>query len=525
MSTQSEKRNPKIILAIIEGLGFSSSWRGNAILSAKLPNLSRFWLDYPNLILKTAKGNQSSIGVLANPQIDHASIAMGNICLPNYDYIDQQISSGEFFNNSVITEAFDYAKKNFSSIHLVGNLSKNNLSGSKDHLKTLIDCLVQRKSSNNFVHLILDKTFSTKDEILIAVLEVEKFLARSHCARIASVSGEKNLSYCKSIFANSPGSILRKKHIALTADQAINLFYDDRLDAANFPAVRIKEGGKILGYVNDFDSIIFFNHNPAVLEENIFNLASTRLGNNRPRSLKVTLLTDQISSFGADIRVAFRQDFKNNLCRILAQNSIRQFLISSSLRINCFRQYFIFPGTDQNNQHFVTDNEDDYNFATLTGNLHNLVSNTTQKVADPDFDFVILDIPYLSLISKWGTFSQITSFLEKIDQELATLASAVTGNDVILLLTSNHHYNLESAKASSDNIGIIRVPLLAISNFTRPSSAANVNFANQIIYDLIKDNDHTLADIAPTILHLYGIPKPDSMTGQSLLPILFNNLI
>ena len=114
----------KVLLCILDGVGIRKDKVGNAIRLANTPNLDYLWNNYPHTMLH-ASGSKVGLpdGEMGNSEVGHSNIGLGRVMKQFLVKINESIRNGEFFGNSELLSAINYAKKNNSKLHLIGLLS------------------------------------------------------------------------------------------------------------------------------------------------------------------------------------------------------------------------------------------------------------------------------------------------------------------------------------------------------------------------------------------------------------------
>lgn len=126
---------PKVVLVVLDGWGYSEEKTGNAIALAKLPNFTNLWQNYPHALIEAA-GEPVGLpwGSIGSSEVGHICLGSGRIIVQDLPRVSQSIASGQFFRNAVLLNAINYAKKNNTSLHLIGLVSAGGVHGHINHL-------------------------------------------------------------------------------------------------------------------------------------------------------------------------------------------------------------------------------------------------------------------------------------------------------------------------------------------------------------------------------------------------------
>ena len=145
-----------VALIIMDGYGYTSETKGNAVAAAKTPNLDRISNEYPSTTIN-ASGLDVGLpnGQMGNSEVGHTNIGAGRIVYQDLTRITKAIEDGEFFENEVLCQAMENAKD--KALHLMGLLSDGGVHSHIDHLKALI----RMAKVKGKLHLLLLKLYKT----------------------------------------------------------------------------------------------------------------------------------------------------------------------------------------------------------------------------------------------------------------------------------------------------------------------------------------------------------------------------
>ena len=146
-----------VVLCILDGWGLAPRWGGNAIELAEPKNMIKFWKDYPHTEL-VASGR--AVGLpgqeRGNSETGHLNIGAGKIVRQDYSLITSYIEDESFFENPILREAAEYARRHQSRVHLLGLVTENGVHAHVDHLMSLLELFRQQQISNVYVHAFTD---------------------------------------------------------------------------------------------------------------------------------------------------------------------------------------------------------------------------------------------------------------------------------------------------------------------------------------------------------------------------------
>src|SRR3989338_6166959 len=180
-----------VVLVIMDGWGVVAPSVGNAITSANLKYWDYLLQNYPSSLLQ-ASGAAVGLpwGMMGNSEVGHLTIGSGQIYLQSLEFINHQISQGEFFENQAFLKAINHVKNNNSNLHLLGLLGDGGVHAHQGHLLALLELMAENNLNNHtYLHLFLDGRDTAKDSGLGFLEELQGEIEKLACGQIASLSG------------------------------------------------------------------------------------------------------------------------------------------------------------------------------------------------------------------------------------------------------------------------------------------------------------------------------------------------
>lgn len=490
----------KVVLLILDGWGISKKQQGNAIDIANTYNFDLLWKDYPHSKLKS-HGEYVGLprGLAGSSEVGHENIGAGRIFEQELITINKAIADGSFFEN----EALIKAVKTTGVMHLVGLVSDGSIHSHIDHVYALIE-LAKKHRTKVMVHAILDgrdvgpksaKSFLKKlEKKLKGVGEIATLSGRFyamdrdfHWERIKKVydmlmSGE-------GVYHKTPYSALKDAYKKNETDEFVS------------PVIV----GDFHG-ISDKDSIVFFNYRP----ERIKQLAEAFIvedfsGFKRKKFTKAKIVT--MYKYDHEFKTDFafgRPKLRGILGEVLEKNKVKQLRITETDRYPHVTYYF------NNGREEPYDGEDrilvprpDIERAEQKPELsadevtEKLVRNLNLK----KYGFVLVNLVNADIVGHSGMLDATVKAVEVVDNCLGKIVQGCKENGYVLIVTSEH----AKAETMLDKEGA-------------PYIRHTTNEVPFIIvgYDC-ELKDGKLGDIAPTVLRIMGIEKPEGMTGESLI--------
>ena len=147
----------KILLCIMDGVGYRENRLGNAVKNASTPYIDMLSTKYPNIELE-ASGSFVGLPdeVMGNSEVGHSTIGSGRIIYQSLVKINNSIRDKSIFDNKVLIDTMDMAKENNKKLHLIGLLSDGRIHSDINHLFTLLEMCKKRNVSNVYIHVVTD---------------------------------------------------------------------------------------------------------------------------------------------------------------------------------------------------------------------------------------------------------------------------------------------------------------------------------------------------------------------------------
>ena len=494
-----------IVLAILDGYGLREETHGNAVALAKNPIFTELWNTYPHTTL-TASGQLVGLpkGQMGNSEVGHMNIGAGRIVYQPLELINKSIEDKEFFQNEEIKKVMHHVKENDSKLHLMGLISDGGVHSHINHLLALLDMCKLEGVTNVYLHLFTDGRDVPPKSAYTYIEKVEEKLKELGFGQIASISGryyamDRDNNYDRLIKAydvivNNKGDIENSPR-----EYIENSYKNEIIDEFFLPA-KFAENGN----VEENDGIIAFNFRKDRLRElftAITNPTAVDMETVHFNNVKTLTMMPVVESVKAPH--AFSDPILTN---ILGEYIEKQNL--SQLRIAETEKYahvtFFFDGgkeVDYKNEKKVLIPSPKVATYDLKPEMSaNEVTEALLKEL-PNTDLVILNFANGDMVGHTGVLEAAIKAVETVDKNLKLIYDKIMELGGILIVTADHG-NCEEMLDDNDNI--------VTSHTTNP-----VPFI--ITEQGLKLHEGKLGDIAPTILDLMNIEKPEEMTGVSLI--------
>jgi len=506
-----------VLLMILDGWGHRDDIEGNAIAQANLPNFRRLEETYPHTFLQ-ASGEAVGLpdGQMGNSEVGHLNMGAGRVVYQELTRINKAIKDGTIFKNPVLIEAMDNARLHNKAFHLVGLLSDGGVHSHIAHLFALLDMAKEQELKEVYIHLILDGRDVLPQSAKLYITQLEQKIRSLGIGKIASVSGRyyvmdrdhrwERLEKGYHALASGEGKY------AANALAALESSYDVRVtDEFVLPTVIVDEAGKPVGTIHEGDSVLFFNFRSdrareivhAFVDEEVTEFACPI--HPRVHFVCMTQYEDNICA-----PIAFpQQNLKNTLGEVLSQHGLKQLRIAETEKYA--HVTFFFNGgieePDPGEERILIPSP-----KVATYNLQpemsapELTQALLEQLRKNTHDVIILNFANPDMVGHTGVFEATIKAVEAVDRCLGQIVEELQKMDATLLVTADHGNAEAKLDLETD------LPLTAHSTNLVPFILVNDKFKGQKLQE-----SGALCDVAPTLLELLSIEKPEEMTGKSLI--------
>ena len=504
-----------LVLIILDGYGLNPNPKGNAVAAAKKPNLDRIFSSYPYTTIKTS-GLDVGLpeGQMGNSEVGHMNIGAGRIVYQDITRIDKAIAQGEFFRNKALLDAMHYARENDKALHLMGLVSAGGVHSSMNHIFALLAMCQREKVQNVYLHAYLDGRDTSPTAGTGYVQQVLDRMSELKVGRLATVVGRYY-----SMDRDKRWDRVEKAYKALVKGeglhsqdpiQAIRDYYAQNVtDEFMLPIVTGEmRNGVPEGRIRDGDGVIFFNFRADRGRQMSFALTDPDF-KEFPTCLKVRLTTMCWYHDNLKAETAFPPErLKNILGEVLSRLGKRQLKISETEKYAHVTFFFnggeetALPGEDrvliQSPKVATYDLKPEMSAHVVTETL-------LQNIESREYDVIILNYANCDMVGHTGVIPAAVKAVERVDECTGKVVEAILKQDGCAIITADHG-NCEMMIDYQTG-----GPHTAHTTFPVPFCIVKRGFDRPL------KSGGKLANIAPTMLELLGIPKPEEMTESSLI--------
>ena len=506
-----------LLLMILDGWGINPNPAHNAVALAQTPNLTKYLNEYPHVAIRTS-GMAVGLpdGQMGNSEVGHLNLGAGRVVYPELTRVTKAILDGDFFTNPVLLECIAKTKAAGGRLHLSGLLSDGGVHSHNSHLYALLELAKREGLTDVFVHCLLDGRDTPPQSGADYLAQLEKEIERIGVGTIATVMGryyamDRDTRWDRVEKAYN-AMIHGHGELYVSAKDVIEQSYSSKIyDEFVVPAVICDQGAPI-GQIRDGDGVIFFNFRSDRAREITRALALDDFDGferrNRPKLADYVCLTEYDATFGLPIAFASSEPV-NLLGGVLAEAGLKQLRIAETEKYAHVTFFFNggveipHPGEDRA---LIPSPKEVATYDLKPEMSAVQVTDKLLKLLDQDvYDVIVLNFANCDMVGHTGIEAAAIKAVEAVDACAGRVVARIRELGGAVLITADHG----NAEQMCDDNG-------------EPFTAHTINPVWLLLVDdsrkgaTLREGGR-LADVAPTMLKMLGIPQPPEMSGESLV--------
>ncbi|AKS41970.1 2,3-bisphosphoglycerate-independent phosphoglycerate mutase [Wenzhouxiangella marina] len=500
-----------LTLLILDGWGHREAAPDNAITTADTPNWDALWASQPHALLRTS-GLAVGLpeGQMGNSEVGHMNIGAGRIVYQELTRIDRAIDSGEFETNPVLQETLDAAARSGGCVHILGLLSPGGVHSHERHLLATLDAALANPDIRSVaVHAFLDGRDMPPRSAEPSIEQLELAVERDPRAAIASVSGryyamDRDQRWDRVERAWNAVVEARGTQDLPSASEALRRAYEAGQDDEFVEPVTIAGGHAI----DDGDVVLFINFRAdraRQLTQALIDPDFAGFERRRPELAAMATMTRYQADFPCP--ALFEPErMKDLFGEVLARSGLKQLRIAETEKYAHVTYFFnggeetVFEGEDRvlvpSPKVATYDLQPEMSAPELSERL-------CAAIAGGDYDVIISNVANPDMVGHSGRFEAAVAAVEAVDRLLGQVLDAIRNAGGELLITADHG-NVEQMTDPD----------------TGQAHTAHTLNPVPFVYvgprDCRMEAEGSLRDIAPTMLALLGLERPERMTGRPL---------
>ena len=506
--------NKLTMLMILDGFGINEQTEGNAVKLANTPHLNEILTKNPNTMIHTS-GLEVGLpeGQMGNSEVGHTNIGAGRIVYQDLAKITKSIEDGDFFSAPEFIKAIENCKKNNSKLHIMGLLSNGGVHSHNRHLYALLEMAKRKDCENVFVHCFMDGRDTPPASGEGFLSELEEKIKEKGIGQIATISGRfyamdrdkrwERVSLAYNALVNGEGEK------ATTAISAIEESYQKEIFDEFVKPTVITKNGEPIAKIEDGDSVIFFNFRPDRAREITRSIVDSNFDGFETKKINTYFVCmTPYDETMPNVDIAFRkEEIRNTFGEYISKNGLKQLRIAETEKYA--HVTFFFNGGEEKQY----EGEDRILVPSPKVETYDLkpemsAYEVTEKVVEAikseKYDSIILNYANPDMVGHTGNIDAAVKALEAIDECADKVVNAINDVGGVLLITADH--------GNSEQMIDYKTGEPHTAHTTNPVPLTILGLPS-----IKKIKEGRLADLAPTMLDIMGLEKPEEMTGESLI--------
>lgn len=516
----------------MDGWGISPSWGGNAIAVNSPQNMNRLWRDYPHKVLQAFTMVAGKYGVVGDSRLGHSTIAAGRRLPQELEVISEAINNNSFYRNKVLIAAIDHCKKYNSNLHLLGLLSMGGVHSYLSHLQALLEFCLRQNFDRVYIDAITDGIDSGQYDGLSFVEKINQKITETGLGKFSSLIGrvyamDRVDDFNKTLKAFELLTEGKGKR-ATSITQAIAEAYRDDLNDFTISPTTITNNYKITP-IKDNDAVIFFNFRAdrsQQLSKMLLNDGARRMFW-KPKVIKNLYFVTFID-YGGNLpaHVAFpKKNVPQTLGEVLAIRQEKQLRVAESEKEAHVTSFFNC-GKDEpfigEQRRIIPSRKTDDAAKDPEMQATKITQVVNSAIKSRAYDFILVNLANVDMISHTGNMMAAGRAIQSVDKAVGILTSENLKAGGATIITADHGNIEEMVKINprqdpENKHTLNPVPFILVTPDNKKNLLKSAISSSYFSLSKIVTAKETLADIAPTIMELMEVPKPEEMTGHSLL--------
>ena len=507
-----------VVLAILDGWGECSDTDHNAIRAASTPVIDALRHAYPQTLIE-ASGAYVGLpdGQMGNSEVGHLTIGAGRIIRQELVRIGDTVRDNQLRAVPKLHELAERLRASNGTLHLLGLCSDGGVHSHVDHLCGLLRWAADEDLKHVAIHAITDGRDTPTQSAPIYLKQVEDTIQSCGVGEIASICGrywamDRDRRWERTARAHELLTSPEVPVSELSAAEVLQASYDGGTTDEFVEPTRLQAT-----HLNDGDALLMFNFRPDRARQIIQCLARNDFADfELPNQPQLDVVTFTQYEAGLPVEVVFPPESLDDLLgQVVASNGLRQYRTAETEKYPHVT-YFMNGGVEQplegEDRHLVpSPRVATYDLAPAM-NAETLTVSCIEAIEKGVYSLVVINYANPDMVGHTGVMEAATEAIEKVDQCVGRLLDAVGRMGGTMIITADHG-NAERMQGDDGQAWTAHttnpVPLILVEGERRKLRG----MGNAI---RLRDNGG-LADIAPTLLQLLDLEKPNAMTGSTLI--------
>ena len=505
--------NKLTMLMILDGFGNNSNEKGNAVKIAKTPNIDKLMKTCPTTQINTS-GLAVGLpeGQMGNSEVGHTNIGAGRVVYQELTRITKSIEDGDFFSVPEFVKAIENCKQNHTKLHIMGLVSDGGVHSHIRHLFALLELAKRKDFEDVYVHCFLDGRDTPPASAENYIMQLEDKMKEKGIGKIASISGrfyamdrDKRWQRIQKAYDAMVNGIGEK---ATSAISAIESSYQKEVFDEFVEPTLICNGEEPIATIGKKDSVIFFNFRPDRAREITRTLVDEEFNEFETKKLDLCFVCmTQYDETIPNVNIAFKPTaLVNTFGEYISKKGLKQLRIAETEKYAHVTFFFIggeekqYKGEDR--ILIPSPKVETYDLKPEMS-AYEVTEKVVEAIKSEKYDSIILNYANPDMVGHTGNLDAAIKAIETIDECVGKVIEALKEVNGIVLITADHGNSEQMIDYKTGE----------------PHTAHTTNPVPLMLFGMenVKLNTGCLADLAPTMLDIMGLEKPQEMLGNSLL--------
>jgi len=504
-------KNSKVLLMILDGWGIGKGDRSDAIATTQPENMTALKNSYPHArLLACGEDVGLPAGQMGNSEVGHLNIGAGRVVYQELVRINREIREGRIDSNPVLTKAFAHAREKGVAVHFIGLVSDGGVHSMDTHLYKMCDMTKEYGLDRVYIHALTDGRDTDPQSGLGFVRSLEKHLQSSNGV-IASLTGRyytmdrdkrwERIKVGYDLMVSGTGKPTQSITRAMEESYAEGI-----TDEFIKPIIRVDDDGQPVGLIREGDVVICFNFRTDRLREITITLTQRDMPEHGMKTIPLHYVTiTRYDDTFKGVHVAYEKDnLKNTLGEVVSAAGLKQLRIAETEKY-AHVTFFFSGGREEKFKGESRILIPSPKVATYDlkpeMSAFEVKNAIVEELNRGEHPFICLNFANGDMVGHTGVYSAIQTAVKAVDQCVGEVVTAARNNGYTVVIIADH--------GNADN---------AINADGSPNTAHSLNPVPIILVsdECKRVENGILADVAPTILNIMGLPIPEEMTGKAL---------
>lgn len=501
------------MLMILDGFGNNSNEKGNAVKIAKTPNIDKLMKTCPTTQINTS-GLAVGLpeGQMGNSEVGHTNIGAGRVVYQELTRITKSIEDGDFFSVPEFVKAIENCKQNHTKLHIIGLVSDGGVHSHIRHLFALLELAKRKDFEDVYVHCFLDGRDTPPASAENYIMQLEDKMKEKGIGKIASISGrfyamdrDKRWQRIQKAYDAMVNGIGEK---ATSAISAIESSYQKEVFDEFVEPTLICNGEEPIATIGKKDSVIFFNFRPDRAREITRTLVDEEFNEFETKKLDLCFVCmTQYDETIPNVNIAFKPTaLVNTFGEYISNKGLKQLRIAETEKYA--HVTFFFNGGEEKQYKgedrilIPSPKVETYDLKPEMS-AYEVTEKVLEAIKSEKYDSIILNYANPDMVGHTGNLDAAVKAIETIDECVGKVIETLKEVNGIVLITADHGNSEQMIDYKTGE----------------PHTAHTTNPVPLMLFGMenVKLNTGCLADLAPTMLDIMGLEKPQEMLGNSLL--------